>query len=380
MLGFATRTLCPSCACRKAMPATGEAHAQQTVESGAVVLHPSGSLGWRSMMRFEGTSFLLIAEALRRQSTSYGEFLACLPIAPDTLDGCLEGLVGSGLLKRLPGPTPLRESGFELSAKGLDLAESITSLEAWSARWAVEGSRPEKENIEISLLGSFGVSVGGRPIRGLSLGSQRLLALLALNDRAVARTTLAGTMWPDSSEARAGVSLRSALSRMDTETRGAITAASAALELADHVVVDLWVARELAGRIVDTGSDLSAEDVGLLAVETLSHDVLPDWYDEWMTHDSEDWRQLRVNALEALALLMIADGRLADGAAAARAAIKVEPLRESAHAALIAVHLAEGNQAEALRVFDRFSAVLQSALDLAPTQNLAELVAGIHRV
>ena len=116
---------------------------------------------------------------------------------------------------------------------------------------------------------------------------------------------------------------------------------------------------------------------GPAAVAILSAELLPDWYDDWVIAEAEDWRQLRMNALEALAGLLIERGRLADAAGAARAAMKVEPLRESAHAALIRVHLAEGNQSEALRVFDRYRVLLGSALGLRPTERLNELVQAI---
>ena len=39
---------------------------------------------------------------------------------------------------------------------------------------------------------------------------------------------------------------------------------------------------------------------------------------------------------------------------AAYAAVRAEPLRESAHRILVRIHLAEGNVVEALRVFDQF--------------------------
>ena len=55
-------------------------------------------------------------------------------------------------------------------------------------------------------------------------------------------------------------------------------------------------------------------------------------------------------------------------------AIKAEPLRESAHAALIRVHLAESNQSEALRQFERYQGLLRAALGIEPTSRLRELV------
>jgi len=86
-----------------------------------------------------------------------------------------------------------------------------------------------------------------------------------------------------------------------------------------------------------------------------------------------------MSALEAQAVLLTDADRLAEAAGAARAAMKVEPLRESAHASLIRVHLAEGNQSEALRVYDRYSSMLQSVLGLEPTPLITSLVEPIRQ-
>lgn len=93
-----------------------------------------------------------------------------------------------------------------------------------------------------------------------------------------------------------------------------------------------------------------------------------------MLLEAESWRQLRVRALEALAEQLISAQRFCDAAAAAMAAVGAEPLRETARAALIRVHIAEGNQWEAVREFRCFSRLLQSELGLKPTARLEALV------
>jgi hypothetical protein len=83
-------------------------------------------------------------------------------------------------------------------------------------------------------------------------------------------------------------------------------------------------------------------ELGMAAVPVLSADLLPDWYDDWVLLEAEDWRRLRLHALEALAGRLIALGRWGEAANAAGAAVRAEPLRESARAALIQAHLAVG--------------------------------------
>jgi DNA-binding SARP family transcriptional activator len=240
-------------------------------------------------------------------------------------------------------------------------------------------SASERFMSEIFVLGTFSVRVDDREVGPLSLGTQRLLTFLALHDRAAARTTVAGTMWPEVSQERAGESLRSALWRIEVPLRDTILSETAGLRLLDSVRVDLHEARAIATRLLGPAEALLESDLSQSAVAILSRELLPDWYDDWVVSVAEDWRQLRMHALEAQTRLLIARNRLAEAATAARAAMNGDPLRESGHAALIRVHLAEGNQSEALRVFDRYRAMLQKELQLEPSGHISALVAALRR-
>jgi SARP family transcriptional regulator, regulator of embCAB operon len=226
----------------------------------------------------------------------------------------------------------------------------------------------------VSLLGGFGLRGGTSTQLGVPLASQRLLAFLALHGRAVKRAAVAGTLWPDASEGHAYSNLRSALSRLEATGRTALAAGKLDLSLADGVVVDIRHSQALARRLLDPAVLPDQSDLNLAAVAALSADLLPDWYDDWVLLEAEDWRQLRLHALEALARRLIAAGRWGEAAGAASAAVRAEPLRESARAVLVQVHLAEGNQSEAVREFARYRALLRSELGLEPTTRLRHLV------
>ena len=90
--------------------------------------------------------------------------------------------------------------------------------------------------------------------------------------------------------------------------------------------------------------------------------------------EREQVRQIRVHALEALSSRLRADDRFAESVQAALAAIAAEPLRESAHNALIAAYLGEGNFAEAHQHFQRYSRMLWSELRLSPSVTLDQLL------
>jgi SARP family transcriptional regulator, regulator of embCAB operon len=231
----------------------------------------------------------------------------------------------------------------------------------------VSGSR-------VLLVGGFQL-VEGEAHVALAEGSQRLLAFLALRGRPVRRVLVAGTLWPDASENRAYASLRTALSRLYGAVRDAVEVSPSDLGLATRVRVDLRESQALAHRLLDVADQpLAAKDLSPAAIAALSGELLPDWYEDWVMLEAEDWRQLRLHALEVLAGLLATAGRYGDAAAAALAAVRADPLRESAHAALIRVHLAEHNQSEALREFKRYQDLLRAELDIDPTDQLRALV------
>jgi DNA-binding SARP family transcriptional activator len=232
---------------------------------------------------------------------------------------------------------------------------------------------------ELSLLGGFLFSVDGDALLGISAGSQRLLAFLAIRDKTLTRQQVAGTLWPDSTDEKAGASLRSAVSRLDGRARGAVRVTARDLGLSEGLVVDVHDSQDLARRLIDKDAVSPEADISGRSVAELSSDLLPGWYDDWAVIAAEDWHQLRLHALEAVAGRLTAADRLAEAATAALAAVRAEPLRESARAALIRVHMAEGNQSDAIEEFERYRVLLQADLQLEPTSRLRNLVHDLVR-
>jgi DNA-binding SARP family transcriptional activator/DNA-binding HxlR family transcriptional regulator len=352
----------------------------------------------------ERWSLLIMRDALFHGTTRFADFQRHAEVEPDILAARLDGFVGAGLMELERDPRHPDQTEYLLTEMGRNLEPVVIALTTWGESWtepqgppvAIERAAPFIAHlvashlddadalpspllIEISLLGSFAVRIGGRSVEDLAIGSQRLLVFLALHNRAVARIAMAGTMWPEASEERAGVSLRSALSRLDTPTREAVLSASAGLSLVETVAVDLRAGQVLARRLLSTDAAPADADLDHAATALLSGDLLPDWYDDWVVAEAEDWRELRLSALCAQAEHLLAAGRLPEGMLAARAAMRGDPLRESAHGILMRIHLAEGNQSEALRVFERYSELLLDVLGIEPTSRLTELVAAIRR-
>ena len=205
---------------------------------------------------------------------------------------------------------------------------------------------------------------------------QRLLALLALQERPLERLWVAGTLWMDASEERAGASLRSALWRLPQPGGTPMVESSVThLRLARDIDVDL---HDLSARIerLEQASTAIDDRTGSSA---LTRDLLPDWYEDWVVLERERFRQLRLHALEALCARLTEAGRFGAAVQAGLAAVSGEPLRESAHRTLIRAHLAEGNPGEAVRQFHLYRRLLADELAVEPSVAIRGLVQPLLR-
>jgi DNA-binding SARP family transcriptional activator len=167
--------------------------------------------------------------------------------------------------------------------------------------------------------------------------------------------------------------LRAALTRLGARAPGVLRADGPDLSLGAAVEVDLHDAQVIARRLLAEPEAVDPDEAAA-AVATLSVELLPGWYDGWALMEAENWRQLRLHALEAVAGVLADAGRFGEAVAAAQAAVDADPMRESPRAVLIAMHMREGNQSEALREFERYRRELGAVLGLEPTARLRALL------
>jgi DNA-binding SARP family transcriptional activator len=226
--------------------------------------------------------------------------------------------------------------------------------------------------VSVDLLDGFQVHAGTQPV-DLPLSAQRVVAFLALRERPCQRLFVAGSLWTDMPEARANASLRTALWRAQRGAARLIDVSGTRLALAPGVRVDARAAAALAEDVMvrRPGSPCDPSDA-----ETLRHtgDLLPDWYDEWVVIERERYRQDRLHALEALCGQLADAQRYGEAIAAGAAAVAAEPLRESAHRALVSAHLAEGNRGEALRQYNVFRRLVRTQLHVDPSDRMRALI------
>jgi DNA-binding SARP family transcriptional activator len=235
-------------------------------------------------------------------------------------------------------------------------------------------SRPRTARVHLELLGSFRLLRDGAPVR-LAMNGQRLVTFLALHDRLLARQHVAGSLWSDVTDRQASGSLRSTLWRLGDLAPCLVEISDARLGLASTVSVDLGASEQLAHRILDPAHELSGDG---LDAEPLAEDLLPDWTEDWVLERREQHAQLRVRALEALSHRLSAMGCIPGAVHAGLLAVSADPLRESAHRALIVAHLAEGNLGAAARQYEAVRALLWDELGVEPASETKALVADLR--
>jgi DNA-binding SARP family transcriptional activator len=224
--------------------------------------------------------------------------------------------------------------------------------------------------VTLGLLQGFRLERDGGSFE-LPLGIQRLVAFLALHNRPLLRLFVAGNLWIDSNEEHANANLRTALWRLHRLDFHLVDATRSHVSLAPGVVVDLHDLTERARQVLRHETAPTHDDV-----DAILHggDLLPDWYDEWILLEREQFRQLRLLALETLCTGLSTAGSYAAAVEAGLACIAAEPLRESAHQALIGAHLAEGNRVEAIRQFRLYESLVLDEFGVEPSAALRRML------
>ncbi|MEO3974819.1 bacterial transcriptional activator domain-containing protein [Streptomyces sp. CAU 1734] len=181
-------------------------------------------------------------------------------------------------------------------------------------------------------------------------------------------------LWPDVTAPRAHANLRSSLWRAARNGHQFIDTSTQELSFPQHIAVDLHEAVARAHRVLDASHP--CDDI--LTTRTradFSADLLPEWSEsDWILLEQEQYHQLRLHALEAMTERLTAAKRHGEAVAAALAAVRAEPLRESAHRVLVKAHLAAGNRGAALRQYEQCRRILFDELGLEPSPALRSLL------
>ncbi|SDU74796.1 AfsR/SARP family transcriptional regulator [Jiangella alkaliphila] len=222
----------------------------------------------------------------------------------------------------------------------------------------------------LRLLAEFQLVVDGRVVT-LPHSVERVLAFLGISRAPISRAQLAGTLWPEVADHRANGDLRSALWRL-RRIAGVVDAENHRLTLAADVGVDVAEMADLSSSLLD---EPEPGELGRVPELVRASSLLPGWDEEWLVVERERYRMTRLRALERSATELLAAADYTSALIAASAAAESEPFRETAHRLVIQIHLAEGNHAQAVKVFRAYRELVGDELGIEPSPLMCDLVA-----
>ena len=245
-----------------------------------------------------------------------------------------------------------------------------------------KSSGPSGSLPRIQLCGRFVLELDGRRIEAQlpSRQGRLLFAYLALNrDRAVTRDQLMDALWPYTTPAAAPSALTVLVSKVRTALGTQILSGRSELRLNLPPDARIDVEDALAA-VHDAQSAIAQADwrrawgPALCAQFIARRQLLPEHDTPWL----DQWRQrlddVHDRALEAYAAscLGIRGTELPGAERAARTLVDRSPLRETGYALLMDALAAQGNVAEAMRVYDRARTTLDQELGITPGRAIQE--------
>jgi len=245
------------------------------------------------------------------------------------------------------------------------MADSITNIRSFPLA-RVKAPRVEADSeaeAKFYLVGTMrAVAQGGDDILPRSRKTRALLACLCLaQGERVSRSRLAGLLWERSGDAQARMSLRHALSELNTIVNGRVPGL---IEI-DRDLVRL---------------DARACWIDAFAVPDHSERLLEDFdglssaFDHWLTIERVQFEdRLRATLENELNRLTEENAAAELRAAAARRLINFEPTHEGAARSLITAFVEMGDRAQAVREYERCRIALHSMLDLTPSKETVAL-------
>ncbi len=224
--------------------------------------------------------------------------------------------------------------------------------------------------LEIRLLGQFDVRRDGLPVEIASRPAQALLAYLALNaGRPIRREKLAGLLWPDSSEENARTYLRQALWRVRKAIGESYLPAdrmTVSFEPDEDCRLDAAMLEE------EPATGWSAESL-IEAVAPYQGDLLPGFYEEWVTLERERLRALYERRMDQLVELLAGAARWGEILNWAERWIAMGGAPEPAYRALMQAHASAGNLTSVKSVYQRCAMALEEELGVAPSKETTTL-------
>jgi len=230
--------------------------------------------------------------------------------------------------------------------------------------------------LTVRLLGQFDVRLNGKPVEIPSRPAQSLLAYLVLHaGQTQRRERLAGLLWPDASESNARANLRHALWRL-RQAIGADYILSDRVSVTFDIHTEYWLdiaileSQPLAG---GSGDEL------IEAVSAYAGELLPGFYEEWVTWERERLNAVYEDRVQVLLERLVAEERWRETCDWAERWIAGGQVPEPAYRALMLAHAGLGDQAGMAEVYRRCVEALEGELGVAASQETVQLFQRLSR-
>lgn len=217
--------------------------------------------------------------------------------------------------------------------------------------------------------------------------------LICHRQRPVTRAELADILWPGTLPDAWEIALNSLISKLRTLLKRVGPPSTLSIGSAYGTCVlhadEVWIDREAAAAAIDEAEGLmhaqrwkEAWGPGNVAAITARQPFLAGEEGEWIDRERARQHAILLRALDCLSEIWLLNGEPALALATVRESVALEPFREAGYRRLMRVHVALGNRAEALRVYEGCRVLLADELNAEPspeTQAVYNEVRGLLR-
>ncbi len=204
---------------------------------------------------------------------------------------------------------------------------------------------------------------------------QSLLAYLALH-RGVpqARSRIAYTLWPDSTDGQAHTNLRNLLFKLrmtlpEVYTFLVVERQTLGFQPDAHFRLDVMEFEDAIARAEQAlcmQDEVTERQALEQAVQLYQGDLLPSCYDEWIQAERDRLQQLYQGALERLIELLEQAGNSAGAIRVAQRLLRLDPLQEATYRHLMRLYAARGDRGALARTYQTCASVLKRELAVQP--------------
>jgi DNA-binding SARP family transcriptional activator/tetratricopeptide (TPR) repeat protein len=228
--------------------------------------------------------------------------------------------------------------------------------------------------LHVSLLGEQAITEDETSVQARSSRAIALVAFLAAHAGAPqSRQRIAGTFWPESTDAQALTNLRRELHNlrqiMGRDRSLVVTSRDLCWRDSDTCRVDLRV--YAAARSAALAADAVGDAAGVVAhaaaaVECYKGDLLPGVYDDWLLEMRSGLDRQCADLCDLLAAAGARAGDLLGAVRAMRRRIQLQPLEETGYRTLMLLQADLGDRAGAMSTYHHCASVLERELGVTP--------------